>query len=420
MAAYGENLYVVQVHTDDSLPHNNFWCRVRDAAGCWSGQGILTGAKPHCSSAPALTATPEGLLLIWRQEDGALYSSLFDGTSWSGQQPVSSASGANFQSSTVPALVSFGKKALLVGTDKTKNFWYSVRQGTTWSPKRPALDSLGGTPPLALTEKPPALVFLEDDDKVVMTWMYSDGSLCTTQYLTESDSWQQTASPVLGPGSTYDGPAMTLFYGRPLMVWKDVNAHSYRMWCRFYDGYTWAPTYPVPKVQIDSQTEPAATYLGDKVYLLWVCNDTGELAYCSAPTIGATDEFGQDPGSIVFSVCHNDMAHRTFIQQDGNTYLRGRFNRPANSQKPVTISISNGSAADHSIQKITALFNDTPLVISVITVASAPPQWRVTLPAELICPSGGTLHINVTWLEHMSGRPFENPDDPVIIVNVGN
>ncbi|HVG57698.1 MAG TPA: hypothetical protein VNA24_04035 [Hyalangium sp.] len=405
VASAAGSLYVVYLDRDQKLQ----W--IRKADGQWGCSELIPGNYGASASMPALASCQEGLLLV-SSCDNQIYSSVFANDKWKPLLPARDSTGP-FSTSTTPAIVSLHSCMLMVWTDQATTY-YSLFNGKAWTGKKRVCIRVDGTP---------ALVFLEYDDKAVMTWTDGSGCIKSAEYSTEEDRWRE-GSTVLGPHNTYAAPIMTLYYERPLMVWKDAVKHSFRMWFSFYNGRSWEDPAPIPCGDIQPETQPTLAHLGDEIYLVWKKNDAGELSYSSAKSTGGTYCFGQDPGSIAFGLSRNTRVLRTFIQQGGISYARGRLSRPQQSQKDLVLSIGNESSSP-SINSIEACYevDGDEHQLPCVLADPAAKQWCVTLRKALL-GTGGTIHVRVRWDDSPAMRYFSDKgdpgEDPVIVVNVSN
>ncbi len=401
--------------------------RSSDQNLCWTlmTQGSWTQPVPVVGdSAPALSPvlarTMTGLLLVWQQNGShEIYSSHFDGarSSWGPKAHVSTGSGAPLLSSTVPALVSFGSRVLMVGVsvDGSQAIWYSLFNGTSWSDKKLALGQ---------TDRTPALVFLEDDDTVVMTWTSPNGSLKSAEYQAKHDEWLPWAD-VLGPKNTYDRPVLANYYERPLMVWNDSNPNVSDMWYSFYDGTKWMGAERISDSRRQPGTQPAVAGLDDKIYLVWTRKDR-QLSYATAQTIQRTVDFGTASTELSFDLIREEWIHRTFIKKSDGTYARGKLDYPKNGGGDITLTIGNGEPSpDYSLNNVVVSFENNALVeLARYQGDLSSGEWRVTLPGQILQGTAGTIHVFAEWKNSNTGTSLAKVapplEDPVIIVNVGN
>jgi hypothetical protein len=162
--------------------------------------------------------------------DDRLFYSSFDGTAWSGEQPM----GAWANSSTVPSLAVFNGRlfAAWKGVEGDNAMWVSSFDGTQWSGAQKGIGFA--------TSDGPTLAVFNGSLFGAHTGEPGDNRMWYSRF--DGNTWSPEHSGI-GTG-TSSGPSLAAFNGRLFAAWKGVPNDT-RM---FYSSYPGNPSISLSRI----------------------------------------------------------------------------------------------------------------------------------------------------------------------------
>ncbi|HET8638439.1 MAG TPA: Vps62-related protein [Acidobacteriaceae bacterium] len=240
---------------DTTTPNGPWW----SSTYRWSGDVRISSLPGHLSPrsnyGPSLAVYGKSLYMVYKGEHSdTLYSAWFDGTAWSGNQPITISSG-NPESNYTPGLAAYRKLLYMVYKGAHSNTLYSAWfDDTGWHGNRP-ITMANGNPE---SNYSPALAEYNG-----LLYMIYKGAHSNTLYSAWFDgvAWHGnkpiSVSGSETPESNYT-PALAVYGGRLYMIYK--GAHSNTLYFAWFDGQAWHGNTPIrtPMGTPESNREPWA------------------------------------------------------------------------------------------------------------------------------------------------------------------
>jgi cytolysin (calcineurin-like family phosphatase) len=237
ICVYNERLYAVYKGADKS---DLYMCWTDGSS--WAGDQKISsmpgGIAPNSNNRPCLVVFEGQMWAIYRSaSSNDLYQAVFDGTTWSGDQKISSMPGSISPKTSegVDAVVFKGCLYLVYKGESSNDLYTAWFDGQTWHGNTKIKDQPGGIAPqsdhnpgLAVFDGRLYIVYKAGDDDLFVAW--SDGEVWA------GDVGISSQPGAIAPQSN-GGPGVLTFDDRMYVVYRGPSSED--LSSAWYDGSTW-------------------------------------------------------------------------------------------------------------------------------------------------------------------------------------